>query len=122
MFKSAWFDRFVRRQCIPNIALFEAVQRVEKGLVSADLGSGVFKLRLARKGRGKSGGYRVIIFYRAAERVFFIYGYAKSDRINITKDEEASFRKAATHVLGLSDEQLAALIEAGQFSEVHESG
>ncbi|EQB99078.1 type II toxin-antitoxin system RelE/ParE family toxin [Photorhabdus temperata] len=54
--------------------------------------------------------------------LFFVYGFAKSDRSNIEYDEEMQFKKMASHVLGLSDEQLARLIEKGHFSEVIEYG
>lgn len=76
---------------------------------------------MARKGQGKSGGFRAIILYRTAERAFFVYGFAKRDRDNIDDGEEAQFKKVAAHVLGLMDEQLAELIGKGQFSEVHEN-
>ena len=51
-----------------------------------------------------------------------MYGFAKSERDNIDDDEEVQFKKAAAHVLGLTDEQLAELIGKNQFSEVHENG
>nr|WP_269218404.1 type II toxin-antitoxin system RelE/ParE family toxin [Escherichia coli] len=93
-------------------------RRPIRGIISANLGSGVIKQRLARSGGGKSGGYRTIIFYRVAEKAFFIYAYAKNERENITAIEENAFRKAAPHVLNLTDEQLAQLIQQGQFTEV----
>lgn len=68
-------------------------------------------------GQGKSGGFRTIVLYRTSERAFFVYGFAKSDHADIDADEEAMFKKAATHVLGLSDAQLAELIAKGQFSK-----
>lgn len=51
-----------------------------------------------------------------------MYGFAKSERDNIDDDEETQFKKAAAHVLGLTDGQLADLIGKNQFSEVHENG
>jgi hypothetical protein len=122
VFKNAWFERFARKQCIPDKALLEAIERAEKGQIDADLGGGVIKQRVARKGQGKSGGFRTIILYHSARRAFFVYGFAKSERDNIDDDEEAQFKKAAAHVLGLTDEQLAQLIGKNQFSEVHENG
>ena len=122
IFKNAWFERFARKQGITDKALLEAIKRAERGLVDADLGRGVIKQRVARSGQGKSGGFRTIILYRTAERAFFVYGFAKRDRENIDDDEEAMFKKAAVHVLGLSEEHLAALILKGQFSEVHDHG
>ena len=78
----------------------------------------VLKQRVARPGRGKSGGYRTIILYRREEKAFFVYGFAKSDRDNIDDDEAEAFKKAAKHVLALTDEHLAELIKKGQFSEI----
>ena len=120
IFKNAWFDRFARKQKIADAALIDAVQRAEDGQIDADLGGGVVKQRVARSGQGKSGGYRTIIFYRKGQRAFFIYGFAKNERDNIDNDEKAAFKKAAKHVLELSEDHLFKLIERGQFIEVRQ--
>ncbi len=108
----------MRKQNIRDAALRDAIQRAEQGLIDADLGGGVVKQRVARPGQGRSGGYRTLILYRQAHRAFFVYGFAKNQQANISDEEEAAFRKAARHVLELTDEQIAALIRNGQFSEV----
>ena len=120
VYKNAWFTRYARKQRISNKVLLDAIERANNGHIDADLGSGVIKQRVARQGQGLSGGFRSIILYRASERAFFVYGFAKSDRDNIESDELAQFKKAATHVLGLSDSQIAELMDKGQFSEVNE--
>lgn len=117
-----WFERFTRKQKIQDTALREAVQRAEQGLFDADLGDGVIKQRVARPEQGRAGGYRTLILYRQAHRAFFVYGFAKSQLANIRDEEEAAFKKADRHVLGLTDEQLAALIQNGQFSEIDDHG
>ncbi|NEV64961.1 type II toxin-antitoxin system RelE/ParE family toxin [Thiorhodococcus minor] len=122
IFKNAWFERFARKQKIRDGMLREAVLRAEQGLIDADLGGGVIKQRLARPGQGRSGGYRTLIFYRQAHRAFFVYGFAKSQQANISDEEETAFKKAARHVLEMTDEQLSALIQNGQFSEVEQDG
>jgi hypothetical protein len=122
VFKNAWFERFARKQRLPDRVLLDAIARAEQGQIDADLGGGVIKQRVARQGQGKSGGFRTIILYRNANRAVFVYGYAKSVRDNIDEDEVAQFRKAAVHVLGLSNEQLAELLRRGLFSEVSENG
>lgn len=122
IFKNAWFERFARKQKIQDDMLLEAVLRAEQGLIDADLGSGVIKQRVARPGQGRSGGYRTLILYRQTHRAFFVYGFAKSQQANIGKEEETAFKKAARHVLELTDDQLAALIQNGQFSEVEQDG
>jgi len=122
IFKNAWFERFSRKQKIQDAALRDAVHRAEQGLVDADLGGGVIKQRVARPGQGRSGGYRTLILYRQAQRAFFVYGFAKSQQANIGDEETAAFKKAARHVLELTDEQLATLLKNGQFSEVDDHG
>jgi hypothetical protein len=103
IFKNAWFKRFARRQKIQDATLREAVRRAERGLVDADLGGGVIKRRVARPAEGRSGGYRTLILYRQVHRAFFVYGFAKSQQANISGEEEAASKKAARHVLELTD-------------------
>lgn len=66
----------------------------------------------------RASGYRTIILLHTGYRAFFVYGFAKSDRDNIRKDEEEQFGKMAKYVLGLSDVQLNVLIVKGQFEEI----
>lgn len=122
IFKNAWFERFARKQRIDDDVLREAIFRAEQGLVHADLGGGVIKQRIARRGQGKSGGFRTIILYRQESRAFFVYGFPKGRRSNISDEEAAAFKRAARHILSLSDEHLAAMIEKGQLSEVDNHG
>jgi len=118
VFKTKWFQRFARKEKLADATLLEAVERAEKGQIDADLGGGVIKQRVARPGRGKSGGYRTIILFRRGERAVFMYGFAKSERDNIEADEEQEFKEAAKHVLALTEKQLAELVREGDFVEV----
>ena len=38
-------------------------------------------------GRGKSGGVRTLVVYKLGQKVFFVYGFAKNARANISTDE-----------------------------------
>jgi len=64
VFKTRWFTRFAAKERITDDRLAEAVARAERGLIDADLGGGLIKQRVARAGKGKSGGYRTLIAYR----------------------------------------------------------
>ena len=121
VFKTRWFERFARKQRIDDTILLEAAARAERGQINADLGSGVIKQRMPRSGRGKSGGYRTIIFFRRRTRAVFVYGFAKSDRANISVDEEKQFKEAARHVLQLTEKQIDELVKKGDFVEVKEA-
>ena len=49
---------------------------------------GARKLRFAGRGKGKSGGYRVITFYSGADLpVFLLTVFAKGERSDLTKAE-----------------------------------
>jgi hypothetical protein len=87
IFKTKWFARYARRERIADRGLSEAIARAERGLVDAELGGGIIKQRVARTGQGRSGGFRLLIAYRAGDRAVFLYGFAKRDRENIDPDE-----------------------------------
>ena len=50
---------------------------------------GARKIRFAARGKGKSGGYRVISFYSGEDiPVFLLDVYAKGEKINLTQQEK----------------------------------
>lgn len=118
IFKSKVFNRFARKAGLGDVALCEAIGNAERGLIDADLGGGVIKQRIARQGGGKSGGFRTIIFFRAAERAVYIYGFGKNERDNIRDDELTEFRRLAEVILAYSDEEIMRAIESGALIEV----
>lgn len=118
MFKNAWFGRFARKAKISDIALQQAVERAEQGLIDADLGGGVIKQRIARLGSGKAKGFRAVVLYRIGDRAFFVYGFPKNQRDNMNENEEKQFKRAARAILDLSDEQISQLIEQSRLEEV----
>jgi len=118
VFKTKPFARFAAREAIDDDDLCAAVARADQDRIDADLGGGVIKQRVARRGQGRSGGFRTIILFRRGARAFFVYGFAKSDRDNIRRDELRAFRRLADEMLGLGDAQLAATIANGTLKEV----
>ena len=119
IYKNAWFAKFARKERIGDAALREAVDRAERGLIDADLGGGVIKQRVAREGKGKSGGYRTLIFFRQAERAIFAFGFAKSERANLNDGELAELKMLAKALLALSPHGMELEIEARKLQEVH---
>lgn len=117
-FKSKWFARFARREQITEKSLFEAIDRAEQGLIDADLGGGLIKQRVARQGQGRSGGYRMIVAYRAKNRAVFIFGLAKNERENIEPDELVFLRILAENWLAADSSTIHKEIEAGNLQEV----
>ena len=101
VFKTKSFNRFARKEGLEDSPLLEAATNAVAGRVDADLGGGVIKQRIARRGGGKSGGFRTILLFRSGSDVFFVFGFAKSERANISKDELAVFRELQDILLTL---------------------
>ena len=118
VFKIRWFARFARRERIDDKSLSEAIARAARGLIDADLGGGLIKQRVARQGRGRSGGYRMIVAYRVKERAVFLYGFAKNERDNIEADELEDLRLVARGWLEAAPEQIAAALADGAIEDV----
>jgi hypothetical protein len=118
VFKTKSFARFARRERISDQSLAEAVSRAERGLIDADLGGGVIKQRVARPGQGRSGGFRVLIAYRAKTRSVFLFGFAKSERDNIDDDELATLRDVGQEFLEANEAALAEALAKGVLLEV----
>jgi len=91
-------------------------------MIDADLGGGVIKQRVARTGGGKSGGYRTITLYRKADIAFFVYGFSKSDRENVTRQELQGFKKLAGEMLKMTEMDIERLIKAGHLERVKSNG
>jgi hypothetical protein len=63
---------------------------------------GARKLRFAGRGKGKSGGYRVITFYSGPDvPVFLLNVFAKRDRVDLSQTERNELRK---ELAGLADD------------------
>lgn len=104
------FARQARRSKIGSDALVEAIERAEEGKIDADLGGGLIKQRVARPGRGRSGGFRTIIAYRKGERAVFLYLFAKSQRPNIGTAELEVYQELAKTYDSLNDSELDELV------------
>lgn len=118
IYKNAWFGRFARREKIKDAVLKDTIARAERGIIDAELGSGVIKQRIARPGQGRSGGYRSIIIFQKGERAIFVYGFAKSDREDIEPDELVGFKKLAKEWYTFTDQKIAAMIKNQKLTEI----
>jgi hypothetical protein len=118
VFKSRVFAQFSRKNRIADADLCTAIEDMLAGTVDADLGGGVFKQRLRRKGQGKSGGFRSIILLRRQSISMFAYGFAKNERDNIDRSELIEFRKLAKEVFQYAEKDIARLLDTGALEEI----
>jgi hypothetical protein len=118
VFKTKVFARFARRQGLDDESLCEAVNRAVRGLIDADLGGGLIKQRIPRRGRGRSGGFRAVIVWRRKDRGVFVHGFAKNERENIDDADLADLKELAALLLSYGGRQLDEAVTAGELMEV----
>jgi hypothetical protein len=114
--------RWARKQGLKDAALCNAVREMANGLCEADLGGNLLKRRIARPGQGKSGGFRTLVATNKGSLWFFVYGFAKNERSNIDKDEEAALKKLAATLLAMPLSTLSKALKVDELIEVHCDG
>lgn len=118
IFATKWFARFARREKIEDERLHDAIARAERGNVDADLGGSLIKQRVARRGRGRSGGYRAVIAYHSNSRSIFLYGFAKKERDSIETTDLENLKKLAKRLLALTGAEIEDALAEGELIEV----
>src|SRR5882757_9715584 len=122
VYKTKEFAKFARKAKLGSDELLEAAQAVACGRWDANLGGGVFKQRIARQGGGKSGGFRTIILFKVGGHSFFVHGFAKNEKANITPKELKALKKLAATFLSFDAEALEKARTAGEIVEVENDG
>lgn len=118
IFKTRFFAKWARKAKLPDGVLCAAVEEMRQGLVDADLGGNVYKKRVPMPGRGKSGGARTLLATNRHDRWFFVFGFPKSERANITALELQSLQMLAEDLLGQSEPALDAMVRTGSLEEI----
>lgn len=74
-------DPGLKRRLINELEGFKIEQ-------SVSLGKKIYKIRIARRGEGKSGGYRVVLILRVENNLIIpVCVYAKNERNNVSFKE-----------------------------------
>jgi len=120
IYKNRWFAKFAIREGISDATLVAAIEQANRALIDADLGGGLIKQRVAREGEGKSGGYRTLVFFRHEERAIFAFGFAKSDKANLSAAELKVYKQAAKIVLALTQAQIDTEVREARLFEVND--
>ena len=117
-FKVKSFERFAQKHEISDVDLLKAAHGVIAGNFDADLGGGVYKQRVARTGQGRSSGFRTLLAHRTSEHIFFVFGFAKNEKDNVTQKELKALKAQAKTLGELSTDQVASALQYGALVEV----
>ena len=118
VFKTRHFGRWMRKAGLTDRALCSAVTEMSAGLIDADLGGGLVKKRVALPGRGKSGGARTLLATNKGSRWFFVFGFEKNVRSNISEEELEELQSLAADLLARTTRQLDAAVADGALLEI----
>ncbi len=116
--KNKHFSEWAKSLRISDNLLVAAIDEMSNGLFDANLGGHVYKKRLPLGNKGKSGGARTIVAFKFSDKAFFVYGYAKGDKSNITKKEENVLKDLAKAFFSYDEKQIKDAIKNGLLVEV----
>lgn len=118
---SLYIHLMIAPQTVVELAIFErqakAIMSDEERAAIVDyiaanpeagvpLGGGLRKVRWAREGGGKSGGYRTLFVFGGVHVPLFLVGvFAKNDKSNLTKAEQAHLVQLAKTLLATYGER-----------------
>ena len=122
IFKNKGFNNWANDIGISDEDIQTAAKEVAAGQYEASLGHKVYKKRIAIGNAGKRGGSRTIVAFNIGNHVFFIYGFAKGKRANITSKDKTALQKMASVYLGYSEKELSIAVKQKQLFEVENNG
>lgn len=118
--KTKWFSKWSKKNVIRDDKLLKALESISNNLGIADLGGGLYKVRIPRVGHGKSGAFRSIVVFREADLAIFVYGFSKNDKDNLDKEELKYFKKLANDLLEIDRQEYLKLEQLGDFISLKE--
>lgn len=118
IYKNKFFHQWSKTEGLKNDTLRKTIDEMNKGLYEANLGSGLYKKRVAMPGKGKRGSYRTLIAFMDNEKAFFIYGFSKNKKSEITNDEKETYRKLAKNLLSMGESEIKNLLATNRLFEV----
>ena len=117
IFKTKVFNKWAKGLLLDD-SLLVASHEIAAGNFDASLGQKVYKKCIAAAGKGKSGGTRTIVAYQEGNNLFFVDGFTKGEKANVSPTEKIAFQKAASVYLALCTADLNKAVKANKLIEI----
>ena len=118
IYKTKTFQRWMGKMSLSDNLLLQAVNEMQQGLIDADLGDFLYKKRVALAGGGKRSGARTLIATKLSDRWFFLFGFAKNEKSNLSSQESSVLKAVGNGWLEASDDRLRKAVELKELFEV----
>jgi hypothetical protein len=119
IYKVKAFYRWQKSEKVTEEALIKAVTDMENVIFEANLGGNIYKLEVQRAGFSKRRSHRTIVATKLSSKTwFFLYGFSKKDRANISELEEDSLKDLANDYLSLTQSDIDSMISQKFLFEV----
>ena len=115
--KNKQFDRDLKDGGLDDEDMKVVLDDVFEGR-AIPLGSKMYKIRGAMEGRGKSGGFRSIFFWKREEFIVFCLLFAKNEQDDLSSDERRALKVWSNEYDGLTEDELRKAVENKSFTEI----
>lgn len=115
--KNKWFQRDLKGNGLDDEDVKVLLDDILKGR-AISLGSKLYKIRWAKEGRGKSGGFRSLFFWKQGELIVFCLLFAKSEQDNLSADELKVLKILSKEYDNLTEGEIRKRIEQKSLTEV----
>ncbi len=86
--------------------------------IDTNYGGGLYKKRVASKGRGKSKSARTLLAVKINETAFFLYGFEKNQKANISDKEKIAYKILAKSFVNMTHDEISKLLKKESLVEV----
>ena len=116
--KTRKFSKWAEKSEVGDLSLIDVAKEIQMDIYEVNYGGGIIKKRVSNKGRGKSSSVRTIIAFKKGHHCYFVYGFEKNDKDNITSNEEKALKLLAKSLFSYSEAELNGFIKEGSLIEV----
>lgn len=118
IFKTKVFHRWAVEIGLSDEDLKTAIHEMLQGLYDANLGGFLYKKRIGIQSKGKRGGARTIVALKKEDKAFFVYGFEKNKRSNISATDSVIYKKMAKLLFSYNNKKIAIAIKNKTIIEV----
>jgi hypothetical protein len=115
--KNKAFQRDLKNNHLDDEYINGVLDDVFKGR-AVPLGSKLYKIRAAGEGRGKSGGFRNIFFWKRGELIVFCLVFGKNEQADLTADEKKALKIWSYEYDRLTPEEIKKLTTHHSLQEI----